>query len=441
MASSGEGPQLLRARRIQLTATRPYISLIMNRPTMPAARWKLWSFRLILVTIVLGVLQLGAYAYLRAFRGYDGHHLMQYEYDPYKNVLPTRNFVDTRGIRHNSVGFRRSTEVAREKPTGTFRVFLMGGSTAYGLGGLWTHIQRDYAVIRNEDTIDAILERRLASAFPGKRIEVINAAITSTWTHQSLIYLYQSVLNYQPDMVLFLDGFNDFYFTDSGHDQFASYPYVRSSMVIEGEPTLYALATMNGWWAFRKFALVHVMGRVAREVKLLLSRRGERSPMDSQREFAGLQQVFPRSAGKVHERIGVLLQHEAVQAVFMLQPQLLLERDRTTMTPIERRLFEFDAQSYRPNYERFVQLATPWLAEQERQMAQRVGATFIDLTSAFKNVPGQVYTDYCHLTPHGNDVVAGIIAQRIAPLIQEQLTKKTIRAEHARPAMARVTTK
>src|SRR5262245_21550088 len=119
---------------------------------VPISRRKLLVFWLILVVFVLGVLQLGAYIYLRVARGYDGQHLMQYEFDPYKNILPTRNYVDTRGIRHNSVGFRRSSEVSRAKPAGTIRIFLMGGSTAYGLGGQWANIQRDYAVIRNDQT-------------------------------------------------------------------------------------------------------------------------------------------------------------------------------------------------------------------------------------------------------------------------------------------------
>jgi lysophospholipase L1-like esterase len=414
----------------------------MNTTTHPSApaRWKIWLFRLILTGIVLAVLQLAAYAYLRVFRGYDGRHLMQYEYDPYKNILPTRGFVDTRGIQHNSVGFRRRSEVSREKPPGTFRIFLMGGSAAYGLGGLWPHIQNDFAVIRNEDTIDAYLEKRLAPEFPGVKVEVINAAITSTWTHHSLIYLYQTILNYQPDMVLFLDGFNDFYFTGASHDQFASYPYVRSSMLIEGEPTLMALATMNGWWFFRKFALAHVVGRAAREAKLIFGSRGDRTPIDVETEFAGLQHVFPRNAGKVHDRIGALLQHEGVAAVFMLQPLLILERDRETPSPIERKLFDFNVGSYVPHYEDYMRRATPWLSQQETLMAQRVGATFIDLTAAFKHVPGQVYTDYCHLTPHGNEVVSGIIADRITPIIRQRLpaaTSPAARADSAPTARSR----
>jgi lysophospholipase L1-like esterase len=397
-------------------------------PPVPISRRKQLIFWLILIAMMLGVLQLCAYVYLRVARGYDGKHLMQYEFDPYKNILPTRNYVDTRGIRHNSVGFRRSTEVPRAKPPGTIRIFLMGGSTAYGLGSLWTHIQGDFAVIRNEDTIDAYLERRLAAEFPGTKIEVINAAITSTWTHHSLIYLYQTILGYDPDIVLFLDGFNDFFFTDPGHDQFASYTYNETSTFIEGDPTFSNLAAMNGWWLFRKFALGHVVGRAARELKLIVSRPGaDRTPMDPEKEFAGLKQVFPRSAGATHERIGVLLQHEGVDAVFMLQPILILERDRAEATLVEHQLFDFNVKGYLPNYEAFMHRATPWIVQWETAMAQRVGGSFLDLTGIFDGVPGQVFTDYCHLTPHGNEVLAAAIQPRVAALVKARLARTGVK--------------
>ena len=74
---------------------------------------------------------------------------------------------------------------------------------------------------------------------------MINAAITSTWTHHHLIYLNQRILRYDPDMILFMDGFNDFFKSEPDHDQFATYSYGMPSRVIMGEPTLYSLAYAN----------------------------------------------------------------------------------------------------------------------------------------------------------------------------------------------------
>jgi hypothetical protein len=144
------------------------------------SRWKVALFLAVLFTITAAVLEFGTRLYLKNARGYDGQHLYQFAFDPYKNVLPTPDYVDTRGIRHNSVGFRRSTEVSLTKPTRTYRIFLMGGSTAYGLGGLWPHLDDKYPVLTNSETIDAYLERALNSTVPEWKVEVINAAITST---------------------------------------------------------------------------------------------------------------------------------------------------------------------------------------------------------------------------------------------------------------------
>ena len=398
----------------------------MTTPTAAATlpRWKSVLFWIILATIVLGTLELAATWYLKLFEGYDGKHLLQYEFDPYKNVLPTRNYVDTRGIHHNSQGFRRLSDVPVEKPANTYRIFLMGGSTAYGTGSLFTRIQREFAVVPDSATIAAILERELAESLPNMRVEVINAAISSTWTHHHLIYLNQTILRYNPDLVLFLDGFNDFYFYEKGHDQFADYSYQEHSHVIMGDPTLYSLAYMDGWWLFRKSAFANVATRALRSLKWQLASR-ERRPIDVEESLAGLKEVFPRSALKMQRRVGLILRDEGVGAVFMLQPMLILERGRKPMPPIEQQLFDYDVGYWAPNYEAFMQQAVPYVRVQEEAMARDVGAHFIDLTGIYAGIPEQVYTDYCHLTPAGNTLLARYVEQRIAPWIRADVARKS----------------
>ncbi len=386
-----------------------------HRPSL--ARWKLALLVLVTLTLLGAGLEFGTRLYLRATAGYDGEHLYQFAFDPYKNILPTPNYVDTRGLRHNSVGFRRSSEVSVEKPAGTYRIFLMGASTAYGLGGLWPHIDPEHRVLKNTETIDAYLERLLNDSLPGRKIEVINAAITSSWTHHNLIYLNQTILRYQPDMVLFMDGFNDYYFFDPHHDQFRDYTYSLPSQVIMGEPTLGSLAYANGWWLFRKSAFAHLLARGASNVKLLLSRRPPRTPIDVDNAVASHGRVFGANAFKMEERSGLILQHEHVVPVFILQPMLILERDRS-LTAVEKELFAFNVQSYLPNYEAFALRAVQTVRDRMAAMAPTMGGTFIDLTRIYKRTPGQVYTDYAHLTPEANRIAADTIAARILPFIR-----------------------
>lgn len=401
-----------------------------NATRAPAnlSRRKKFFFYVILLSLIFAVLELGSAWGLRLLRGYDGEHLYQYEFDAYKNLLPARNFVETRGIRHNSEGFRRTTDVSRAKPTGTYRIFLMGASTAYGLGGLWPHLQREYAVVDNSETIDAYLERYLNAALPGIQVEVINAAITSTWTHHHLIYLNQTILKYDPDIVLFLDGYNDFYQYDRNHDQFASYSYNLPSRIIMGDPTFYSFLYMNGWWLFRKSAFVHLVGRRLRVVRRLLSPAPEQVPIDVAKAMEALEQVFPNNALKMHRRSGLILKDEGVIPVFLLQPMLILERDRQTMTEMEQSLFDFNVQSTRPNYEELMHRSVEFVRAREEEMAGETGAHFFDLTGIFKTVRGQIYTDYAHLTPHGNSVLARYVADRIVPIIARDMPGKALTA-------------
>ena len=388
------------------------------------SRWKVILFSIVLVAGVLVVLEGIASAYLRITRGYDGKHLYQYSFDSYKNILPAPNYVDTRGIRHNSQGFRRNEDVIRKKPAGTFRIFLVGGSTAYGLGGLWPHLFDDYPVIDNAETIDAFLERELGDAFPEVHVEVINAAVTSTWTHHSLIYINQTLLNYSPDMILFLDGVNDFFFWRPTHDQFADYSYSLPGRIIMGPPTLKSLVYANGWWLFRKSALAHVVGRALRIGKLLIKRQQRPPPMHVQEQLAGMTKVFQANALRMHRRSALILGDEGVSAVMMMQPMLILERAKAK-PPAEEKLFEFNVSSRGENYESYLHQAADTAAKYEELMAEQTGATFIDLTHIFDQVPDQVFTDYAHLTPAGNRILADSVADRIIPLIRQHMSAES----------------
>jgi len=371
-------------------------------------------FSLVFLLLLFLVAEVASNVYLRVARGYAGGEFLQYEFDAYKNIGLQRNWVDTRGVRHNSQGFRRDGDVERKKPTGTYRVFLMGASTAYGLGGLWPHLQREYEVLDNSETIDAYLEPMLREGLGLAKVEVINAAVPSIWTHHHLINLNQTVLGFEPDLILFLDGWNDHFFYEPWHDQFASYAHGEQAGVIMGPPTTASLLRMNGWWLFRKSAFVHVLARLGRELKPLLGGGGTPTPIDVPAAIAGHRAVFERSALKMIERNALILRQEGIPAIFMLQPILALERERTARMPaIEKQLFDFNIAAWRPGYEEYMRAAAPHVAKRIEEVVTPLGGRFLDLTSLFTTSEGQIFTDYAHLTPEGNRMVARRIADEI----------------------------
>ena len=85
-----------------------------------------------------------------------------------------------------------------EKPENTFRIFVMGSSTVYGFP-----YERNLMFSR-------ILHKQLEDAYPDKKIEVVNTAITAINSFTLLDYSKQ-ILKYEPDAILIYAGHNEFY--------------------------------------------------------------------------------------------------------------------------------------------------------------------------------------------------------------------------------------
>ncbi|MCF6290511.1 MAG: hypothetical protein L3J03_05915 [Desulfobacterales bacterium] len=96
----------------------------------------------------------------------------------------------------NNEGFRHQGDIPYRKKDNEIRIFVLGGSVV--LHGL-----------TNESTIPALLEKKLQARFKDRKIICINTGIQSADSDQELAVLVHQILNYQPDIVIALDGFND----------------------------------------------------------------------------------------------------------------------------------------------------------------------------------------------------------------------------------------
>jgi len=295
----------------------------------------------------------------------------------------------------------------------------MGGSTGYGLRSLSRYGQDLYPVIRNDETIDHYLEAILRDAVPGYRVEVINAAITSFQSHHHLIYLNQTVLKYDPDLILFLDGFNDYFEWRPDFDQFRDYAYQERAHVFMGEPTFSAWAYYTGWWLFRKSHFAHVLGKALRNVGLMAGRGHWRPVIDVPEALVNVRENAEANFVKMVERNSLILEHERVDAIFALQPEIAFRQSKT-FSPLEKLIYEEMKSHWPEHYIEFKNAARPLVLESLRQAASVGHAHVLDLTDVYGGVEGDVYTDYCHLTPLGNQR----LAEAAAPMVLELLSKR-----------------
>ena len=84
------------------------------------------------------------------------------------------------------------------KPSGTFRIFCLGGSTTAG-----------YPYWYN-GSFSSFLRERLHRTFPTRNIEVINLGMTATNSF-TVLDVARELTGYEPDLLIVYDGHNEFY--------------------------------------------------------------------------------------------------------------------------------------------------------------------------------------------------------------------------------------
>ena len=120
---------------------------------------------------------------------------------PYLAYANRANYKSREGakhqISHNSLGFR-GPEIASPKPSGTFRIVCLGGSSTYGHGPS-----------SDATTWPARLETRLRAARPELSLDVVNGGCRGYSTFESLGNYAFRISDLDPDLVLIYHTVND----------------------------------------------------------------------------------------------------------------------------------------------------------------------------------------------------------------------------------------
>lgn len=159
-------------------------------------KWKYAFFAFIIVLFFFGIIELILWAsgvstllserdpfqgfseQVRVFQIDKGHGIYK---TPHRAVLHSFNYQ----------------EFKLDKPENCFRIFVIGGSSAYGFP--WGA----------QVSFTRFLGDALQASWPGKVIEVINASGMSYGSHRLRIMVHE-VLNYEPDALIIYGGHNEF---------------------------------------------------------------------------------------------------------------------------------------------------------------------------------------------------------------------------------------
>lgn len=270
--------------------------------------------------------------------------------------------------------FRRREPVVVPKPTGVIRIFLTGGSTAFGCGAP-----------DDERTISGYLEREL-QVRTARDVEVIDAANPAWASTHERSWIIDRLVDFQPDLVISLSGNNDVHWGAKG----------RNVLFM------------------RTYAEEHFFD----ELSWLYARAHERLPdvVPISEERVAPELVARRLARNVRQSLHAL-GDQGARYLFALQPDLAVTRKPLTRKERwQRRIMD----------DRFGPGAVEYFRESygairgalERLAAD--GLVVADLTDAFDDTPtGQeVFLDSYHFGDRGNDILARRLATAVAPLIE-----------------------
>ena len=117
-----------------------------------------------------------------------------YEVDGVLRLAPNQN-METINI--NSYGFR-GVDFSEKKDSDVYRIFIVGGSTAFGSGST-----------SDDTTIAAFLQEKIRESHVDQKIEIINAGIGSAYSFSEKYLIENHVIKFQPDLIIIYSGVND----------------------------------------------------------------------------------------------------------------------------------------------------------------------------------------------------------------------------------------
>jgi hypothetical protein len=100
-----------------------------------------------------------------------------------------------------------------------------------------------------------------------------------------------------------------------------------------------------------------------------------------------------------------LLALDGIPALFVLQPILILSQNR--FTPSEQSMYEYERSLGGPVYLYLFREMYAEFARYMQEAAVRDGSDFLNLTGVFDSTAEQCFSDFAHLTPAGDRVIAG----------------------------------
>lgn len=391
-------------------------------------------FSLLVLIATIGLIELGSWAILKmSAQQPDPVKSETTLFDAHRNHRLNPNFdPNLGGARvHSEDGFRRSTTVPLKKESNTIRIIAMGTSALYGVGAGGSY--PPHRQLLNDETITFYLEdmlnKRLAQDDSKYSVEVINAGLSAYRTFLHLIHYNSRLQYYHPDIVINIDGYNDFYDT-SPYDRWNTYGYSTTVLAdqvngrtffIAAFTLVRALAPYSNTFNLCEKILKRYWHRKLVQKDLPHTPKFEFKPTgDFETDYrAYADQNYLRDLWQLRS----LKQFDHFEHYVYLQPMVEFEDDEL-LSPEDLRIKQLTIEYTDPKkHEAYLKIRSllPTLFREKK-----IPLTDISQIASPATKDKQLYIDYCHLTPLGAEVTARMIFTDLYPKVKKVITKRTL---------------
>lgn len=421
---------------------------------------KIKNIILLLMTliIVFSIVELSCFLLLKYSKD------LNYSY-PYFNqqISPYYVFKNTPGFRYRNAiksrpdepdaivdeyGFISEAPISKHKDTNTLRIFITGGSGAFGSGQMSPYdLIKPYpgGFYSFESSIAGQLQKILKKEYPNKVIEVVNACSVKRMLHHSVAYYLETISDFNPNFVVSLDGNNDI------APMCGISPYFKGSLDFSTYIELYEIEQANLNKSYLNIVnLINTLKIYNFENK---DKSSQENDMDyfrysfnssTYKDYCYFKKIFVRNSEKFIKLIEYyhsICEVDNVKFIFCLQPLLYREKINKSLSVYERKMqsnfFSGNSKTmdtknkFSPSQIELIMrgmnliqkyFIDDYLTEKIRQVSDKDGFSYIDMNKEIVNIPSStdIFVDYCHLTPVGNKIVAEIISRKIKTLLTGQ---------------------
>ena len=351
-----------------------------------------------------------------------------YDYDLVPGVCLIHN--QDKGNRYefsNNAGFRDPRPISVTKPDDEFRIFLTGGSTAFGLGSAGAAAPiTSYYNIEQRETISHVIEKILnaQSPIPGKTIKVYNTAVWG-YSYQHLLMRYISRLRkYSPDLVVSLDGANEIHpvaipLDDWDYFNQGQYNSILRHIFAFDIPGLSSYLTL--WLKNNTFLMSllwqgnDIFQNLEGEIRFHKGSLFQSYQKDQETNHVDPQNRSEMVTGamtvinKVIEDYHNALNTDSAPHIFAIQPMLYSSRK-------PRHELEEKIEQLR-EHEKYYDLNTGelynYMTRRILSHSQEKGIHTLNFVDYFNDTNQWVFTDWCHLTAGANYLIGKEIANQI----------------------------